>query len=177
MFRKIAGILLLLCLVAPVLVTYSRLQCQKAAVKKEVKRRMIAGLDKSELVLLKFSRAAAQTELHWEHAKEFEFEGRMYDVVETALIGDTLYYHCWWDHEETQLNRQLKNLVAGVLKNDAERRENQQHLLHFYKSLYYLTTPVQREPASVDQNRQCSFYTFSHLSLSYLPLTPPPEAC
>ncbi len=137
---------------------------------------MIAGLDKSELVLLKFSRAAAQTQLRWEHAKEFELEGQMYDVVETELKGDTLYYICWWDHEETKLNKQLKNLVAGVLGNDAERRETQKRLLHFYESLYHFMPPAKREPVSEYRNRQCVIYIFSHFSLYYSPLTPPPRA-
>lgn len=44
-------------LIAPVVVTYSWLQQRKRAVKKEVKWKMIAGIDKSELVLLKFSKA------------------------------------------------------------------------------------------------------------------------
>ena len=41
-------------LIAPAVVTYSWLQQRKRAVKKEVKWKMIAGIDKSELVILKF---------------------------------------------------------------------------------------------------------------------------
>ena len=41
----------------------------------------------------------------WKHEREFEYEGRRYDVVETARAGDTLRYWCRLAHRETLLNR------------------------------------------------------------------------
>lgn len=106
-------------------------------VKKEVKRQMIAGMDRESFVLLTFTEAESWTTLRWEHAREFEYNGDLYDVVETRQSGDTLYYYCWWDHAETQLNRQLENLAAGAFNTDAQQSEKRQQLTDFYQSLYH----------------------------------------
>ncbi|PTB91022.1 hypothetical protein C9994_16285, partial [Marivirga lumbricoides] len=112
--KVFASISLFIILFAPGLITYSWLSHQKRAVKHEVKWKMIAGMDKNELVLLKFTSEEAKV-LKWEHAKEFEYQNEMYDVVEQQTIGDTTYYWCWWDHEETALNKQLSLLVVKAL--------------------------------------------------------------
>ncbi len=174
---KIVATLLLFCLVAPACVTYSWLQYRKAVVRKEVKRRMKAGLKPSELVLLKFTKSESQTKLHWEHAKEFEFAGQMYDIIETEIKGDSIFYHCWWDHAETMLNKQLKNLLADALEKDPKNSESQKRLLHFYKSLYFANIPVNQVFVSIFPKKQkiCT-YTFFLPSRCFPPPTPPPQA-
>ena len=87
---------------------------EKAALKREIKWKMIAGIDQNELVLLKFSKEEAETKLRWEHSKEFEYDGQMYDIVSKEIKGDSIYYRCWWDYEEPALNRKLQQLVVRV---------------------------------------------------------------
>jgi hypothetical protein len=58
-------------LIAPAAVTYIWLQHRKAVVRKEVKWKMIAGIDKSELVFFQFSKKESQTKLKWKHSNEF----------------------------------------------------------------------------------------------------------
>ena len=77
-------------LIAPAVVTYSWLQQRKRVVKKEVKWKMIVGIDKSELVLLKFSKAAMASKLKWKHAKEFEFNNQMYDIGDKVVSKDSI---------------------------------------------------------------------------------------
>lgn len=113
------------------------LKYQKKLVKKEIKRKIIAGLDKQELVLLKFSTKETQTLLRWEHAKEFEFKGEMYDVVETKITSDSIHYWCWWDFEETALNKKLFELTSLALNNNPQKKETQNQLINFYKSLFF----------------------------------------
>lgn len=108
-------------------------------VKKQVKKQMIAGLDKSELVLLCFSKHDAQTLLRWEHDKEFEFRGQMFDVVETREQGDFIFYHCWLDHAETHLNKQLAQLVSGLWESHPSKREAQKRLMDFLDLLFCTT--------------------------------------
>jgi hypothetical protein len=135
--QKFVGISLFFCLVAPLVATFTCLHYQKSLVRKEVKHQMIAGMDKDELVLLKFTKEESQTKLRWEHSKEFEYNSQMYDIAEKEIKGDTIYYWCWWDHEETRLNRQLDDLVANVLGNNPQKRERQEKLVEFYKKLYW----------------------------------------
>ncbi|WP_290821870.1 hypothetical protein [Flavobacterium sp.] len=136
MKKQIISIFLLFMLIAPAVVTYSWLQQRKRAVKREVKWKMIAGIDKSELVLLKFSKVETTTKLQWKHSKEFEFNNQMYDIVDKIVSKDSIKYWCWWDFEETKLNKQLDNLLVGVFQHDSKSKEKQDLVYKFYKSIY-----------------------------------------
>jgi len=109
---QIILILLFCILFDPVVGTYTWLHYKKAVVKQDVQRKIDEGIDQSRLVLLKFTREEIQTEVRWEHAREFEYKYKMYDVVRAESDGETFYYWCWYDHEETMLNRQMDALAA-----------------------------------------------------------------
>jgi hypothetical protein len=172
---KIVGILLSFCFAAPVATTFVMLHYQKKQVKREIKRKIIAGIDKEELVLLKFTEVEKQTELNWKHAREFEFRGSMYDIVETEFHGDTTYYWCWWDYEETQLNKQLDELVTIDLGNNPENDENQKRLHTFFKSLYCSETD--QKETFVFRELKCKYFSSPDLyrTLIHFPPVPPPE--
>lgn len=98
---------------------------------------MIAGIDKSELVLLKFSKSEIASKLKWKHSKEFEFNSQMYDIVDKVISKDSIQYWCWWDYKETKLNKQLDELLVGVFQHDSKSKEKQDLLFKFYKSVYF----------------------------------------
>lgn len=77
------------------------------------------------------------SELNWEHSKEFEFHNQMYDVVESETHGDSIFYWCWWDHEETTLNKELSAWVLKALGKDPQNKETRNELIDFYKHLFY----------------------------------------
>lgn len=118
------------------MVTFLWLKYQKKQVKHEVKWKIIEGIDKSELILIQLSKAEAKEKLYWEHSKEFEFEGEMYDVVEFEETTDSVKYWCWWDHEETKLNQNLADVVNNLLGNHPDKKEKEQKLISFYQSLF-----------------------------------------
>jgi len=118
------------------MVTYLYLNHQRYQIKREVKWKIIEGIDKSELVLIHLSKAEAKERLDWEHSKEFEFEGEMYDVVEFEEAPDSVKYWCWWDHEETALNQNLAEVVSNLLGNHPDKKEKEQKLISFYQSLF-----------------------------------------
>jgi hypothetical protein len=101
-----------------------------------VKWEIIEGIDRSELVLIQLSRADAKKKIDWEHSKEFEFEGEMYDVVEFEETADSVKYWCWWDHEETLLNKNLTEVVDSLLGNHPDKNEKEEKLITFYQSLF-----------------------------------------
>jgi hypothetical protein len=172
--KKVLAIALFLCLTVPFLACYFYLHHQTKRVRKEVKHQLMAGIDKDELVLLKFTQEETTTRLRWKHSKEFEYNSQMYDVVETETTGDTTYYWCWWDHEETKLNQQLTALVTSVLTGSPDRKKQQDHVVHFYKSLYYSAMPGWNVliPAFNERHPNLVF----HLDpLSFPPPQPPPE--
>lgn len=173
--KKVAGIFLLFCLVMPIGITYTFMHYRKIQVRKEVKRQIVAGIDKEDLVLLKFSDKELNR-LHWKHSKEFELEGKMYDVVEKQAVGDSTYYWCWLDNEETTLCKQLDDLLKYTLGKDPRKRENQKQLSNFHNSLYCEDASswcfFQFEPEKLD-----SRYSFNSTTVLFPPPVPPPEFC
>ncbi|MBZ0199108.1 MAG: hypothetical protein K8H86_04510, partial [Ignavibacteriaceae bacterium] len=137
MKTKFITILLFFCFVAPLATTFVVLQIQKERVKKDVKWKMLTGINKEELVLLKFTEEEKQTWLNWKHSKEFEFKGEMYDVVKSEMRGDTTYYWCWYDHEETNLNKKLDDLILLALGSNPGIQGNQKTLSIFFRPLYF----------------------------------------
>lgn len=167
--------LLFLSLTAPFAGTFTFLQIRKQLVKKEVKWRMIEGLDKDELVLLKFSRKETETILNWKHSREFEFLGEMYDIVETVIAGDSVFYYCWWDHEETHLNKQLNSLLAKAAGQHEQNKDSARKIYQFFKTLYL-------EPVNHDNFRsyavfpkQLFFFDEKFNSVKIAPPAPPPK--
>ena len=133
--KTLVSILLLASLFLPVLGMFGWLHYQKRVVRKEIKHRIIEGIDREELVLLSFTTKTAAN-LRWEHAREFEYQGEMYDVVETVVEGDTTHYWCWPDKEESKLNRHLATLTQQAMNQLPQRQDQQGQLLAFFKSLY-----------------------------------------
>lgn len=172
---KLLGILLILCFVAPVATTSIVLQIQKKQVKKEVKRKLIQGINKSELVLLTFSEEEKNTKLKWKHAKEFECDGEMYDVVETKVVGDSTHYWVWWDDEETKLNHQLDDLVFLAFGNHPKKQEHQQRFSQFFKSLYLHSYPSNGLFAVQESQPNPPFCPGFFHSKNVDPFVPPPE--
>jgi hypothetical protein len=169
------GIGFLLALFLPILSTVGYLHLEKHRIKKAVKWKIIEGIDKDELVLLRFTEETAQGALRWEHDREFEYQNEMYDVVETDVRGDTLYYWCWWDHEETALNRQLSRLVSRIFGQPLQNQDPREQLTRFFEKLFCSSTssplPTTKMAAVIPLFRK-GFVSFS----PFPPPTPPPKS-
>lgn len=132
--KKLFPIFLLLCLAAPFALTYSYLKVEKHQLKRSIKHQIIDGINKSELVLLRFSKKEIKEKLEWEHSKEFEYEGEMYDVVEKVETTDSVSYWCWWDYEETRLNKQLAGILIATWHQNKTQQNHNDLLIQFTKN-------------------------------------------
>ncbi|HAQ38574.1 MAG TPA: hypothetical protein DCQ58_08705 [Saprospirales bacterium] len=149
---------------------------QKKQVKRAVKWKMIADIDKDELVLLKLSKNEQLTQLHWEHAREFSYKGEMYDIVYSKKTTDSSYYWCWWDHEETKLNKQLKNLVRQVFSHNPLKKDRENKLLNFYKNLYFPPQLIISSLANEFLNTSNNYTITLYSVCPNPPPKPPPES-
>jgi hypothetical protein len=151
------------------------LQHEKMQVRWEVRQKIHAGMDKEDLVLLKFAIEDIGTKLLWEHASEFEYNGQMYDIVETITKPDSIFYRCWADHAETTINQSIASLINKGCKPDPQQREQQKRLLDYLRSLYCeKDAPV----CSLSSHLTLSPHTPGLLNcsrLNYPPPSPPPE--
>ncbi|HRJ35831.1 MAG TPA: hypothetical protein PK610_07570, partial [Flavobacteriales bacterium] len=149
---------------------------QKMELRKSIKHKIIAGIDRGQLTLIK---ATPKNEhlLHWHHSKEFEYQGEMYDIVEKSVSGDTTIYWCWWDNEETALNKTLNDLWLYALGKVPNSNKQSQLLDFFFKSIYH----------DYSENNSAILFSNSAIKATYLNIrptqngfstdfSPPPEA-
>jgi hypothetical protein len=167
---------MLLCVImATPMLAYLWLHIQKTLARYSVRELLRESPVKNELVLLKFTSSESETKLKWEHSREFEYDHQMYDVVETKVIGDTIYYWCWWDRRETRLNQQLSDWAGKVFHTDPQNREKHCWLLSYFKSLYFIENfyPHLLPPESwrLRYNDYCYLYD----STAIQPPAPPPK--
>ncbi len=159
---------------APTLGTFAFLQYQRMQVRSAVKAQIISGIDKEELVFLKFAKEESETKLRWEHSKEFEYKEQMYDVIITETKNDSIYYWCWWDKKETKLNNELEKILAFALGKNPVKQDSEKKLISFYKSLFcerFFTYHLFLVLSEQIPNR----YSVNHNSKHSVPPAPPPE--
>ncbi len=103
---KIFSIFFLVVFYLPVSSLYFSLKVQQRYIQQESQVQIEAGVNKAQLVLLKITRALKDnlgTAFKHMHVREFRYKGRMYDDVRLEVRGDTTWYWCVWDEEETKL--------------------------------------------------------------------------
>jgi len=172
--RSVLAPLLILLLVAAPALSYLFFSLQKQQLKRSLKHELIARTDKSEL-----SRIAIHitdlSQLKWEHSKEFEFKGWMYDVVEKELKYDSIIFWCWWDYEETELNKRLQESLIVLLQQNQQRKQKELQLEQYFKTLYFSENSF-----SYSFNKgYLIFPLFNEIPISGFlePVSPPPKVC
>ncbi len=140
MKTRLSGILILLLLVVPIISTYSYLHITKQKIRKEVKQKILNKIEKEDLILLTFTKDEAEN-LDWKHSREFEFDGQMYDIIKQEIQGENILYWCWNDNEETKINKQIDSLLAFVLGENQQNKENQKRLNNYFNSLFFSEIP------------------------------------
>ncbi len=174
--KKLLPLLLVIVMVAPFGGVYFGFRFEKSRISKLVKRQMIKGIDKENLVLLTFHYTEVETRLRWEHSGEFEFEGEMYDVVERSSRNDSVSFWCWCDKAETSLNKKHAILLRQVLGNDPQKPVKQSQLLDYLKTLYHPGLNSGNLFSYAPEFHNLSFYYISLISAGNTqPPGPPPK--
>jgi len=124
-------------LLSPAALSWLATAWQKHAVKEAVEAQLRAGMEASELVVLAFAKSEVG-QLEWEHEREFEYQGQMYDLIKTEQRNDSLFYTCYWDHAETELHYKLDRWFADYLQKSSPHNQQTERLLCFFRSLYCL---------------------------------------
>jgi len=173
--KRLISIVLIISITAPFGISYSIFQFQKYTVRKEVKKQLVSKINKDNLVLIKLSKKEADEKLEWEHSREFEYLGTMYDVIDGETRNDSVFYWCWEDNEETKLNIKLNALLEKTAAPDQINNENLKQLSNFLSTLFY----SHENPFDISRNKDRA--TFSSCYLNFYstlptdPQTPPPK--
>lgn len=165
-----------MCFVVPVATTYIALHLQRSQAKSHAQSKIDSGIKTDDIVLLKFTDQQKNTLLHWEHDREFEYDGQMYDILKTEIKNDTNYYWCYWDRDETKIKQQQHELKDFVLGNNPNKQENQKRLLVYLKSLFYVENIALLEQlAPVVTERNLAYKPGFYSTLLPSVSSPPPE--
>lgn len=176
MKRTVIGIIFISSLILPFAVVYIFFSHQIYQIKEEVKLKIKAGLTKEDLVLLVFSKEESETQLRWEHDREFEYKGQMYDIVSLEIKSDSIFYLCYWDHKETRAKQTLKKLKSKSPEKDRDFKERNQKNIENSINLFYVEAPLLTNISNF-QKRKVGWYIFNLSNIFYPPPFPPPQGC
>lgn len=124
-------LILILSFIVPTLSHFIFTYYKKIQLKNTVKSLILVGINKRDLVVLKFTLQEKQN-LHFEHPREFEYKREMYDVVYEEVKGDTVTYWCWHDYQETQLNQKLCEIIITI-----NNQFNTHDFFKLFKKIYF----------------------------------------
>lgn len=113
--RKTVAILMLVVLLLPAVVTIGVYRHRRSEWKHAVKEMIAQGVDTEYKKVFTFSKDFSENELEWEHSKEFEYKGEMYDVIRKEEHGDSITYYCFWDTHETGINNKYRTALNTTL--------------------------------------------------------------
>lgn len=170
-----SGIFFILILVFPFLGSWLWLQTHQQAARYDARITLSNIEDDENLVLWKFTTHEAATQLFWEHTREFEYKGEMYDIVRFEKHGDTTWYWCHHDRKESRVKKAMNSLVSTWLGTNPQQHQDQQRILDFLKTLYTHQT-IHSTPEDTWTKKQHSTGLYDWLQDPHIALhTPPPE--
>ena len=163
--------------IAPFYGTYLYLSLQQKVIQEAVQRKLEEGIPENELVKLTFFKKEIPKLLKWEHDKEFEYNGQMYDVVKVTDVGDSLQYLCWWDKAETATKKNKQKLISEEINKSKPSKHKPVNFSDYYKSIYVFLTPCSENEIVVPIGRTSFSFAKHEGILSTEPPFPPPKIC
>ncbi len=173
--KKIVPFFFMVLFIAPFYGTYLYLSLQQKIIQEAVKRKLEERIPSNELVKLTFSTSEINKVLRWEHDKEFEYNGQMYDVVEVTDVGDSLQYLCWWDKAETATKKNKQKLLHAGIDTSNPAKHIPFTFSDYYKSIYFIFNPFNGgETTENGHNKPITRSLFTDILLVHS-LSPPPR--
>jgi hypothetical protein len=155
--------------------TYSFFHFERNKIRKEVDKKIEAGIDKTQLLVLAFTLEETRTLLTWKHSREFVYQGQMYDIVEQTSAEDSVFYTCYLDDKETRLGLNKEKLIAKALGQDPTRKSQSDKLTNFLKTVFsqdvFAWNPFPPQASDI----HFSFFVFHFSFFTQAPPSPPPE--
>gem|GEM_PF-2920453 len=134
--RAIVSIFLLTLFTVPFFWAPTWLSMERRQIQKHVRNQILPSVEESELITFTVLQEDTATRFKWEHAKEFEFEGKMYDIVKRKQDGNTITYLVWQDDKETSINTQIKQLTNNIFNSSSNTSNSQLSFQLLIKSLH-----------------------------------------
>jgi hypothetical protein len=154
---------------------YLSFEFERLSIRHEVRTKIKSAVQKSELDLLVFHKNDLNKDIKWKHDEEFEWQGEMYDIIYKETDEDSLYYWCWADYEESELNQEMQNWIAHLLHDSPDSQKRNQTIKYNYKNLF-LSYPKIDLIRFIKQSSNLNHFCYKKWSLDQNPPPlPPPE--
>ena len=176
--RPILSALLFFALLLPSAGSWLYLQQSLQTQRRSVKNILLNGLEREQLQTFTFSKNTVARVLHWEHDREFEYQGQWYDVVERRESADSLQLLCLWDSRESQIHLQIKALLSAVLAQmPPDQSTAGKQVLLFLKTFFLPPPPAPAVPLAEASELQVLISGSRTFLARCLPppLAPPPD--
>jgi hypothetical protein len=128
--------------------------------------------DLSAMEMLIFSRDEFTQKINWKSENEFEFKGKMYDVVKTENAADEIIVFCIWDEKEDDL---ISNFEKHYRSNSSKDKINIPHRFSNTPNLIAVKNELLKsERIRSGEFLSETYFNYYH-SISKKTLTPPPR--
>ena len=110
----------------------------------------------------------------WENETEFEYAGKMYDVIEKIITGNSMVMHCLEDQKETEL---LKAFASMQNRETQHGKNRTASLLQIISTVYLPIQITCIPPPPIASTYNFKSYTSTLVERAADILTPPPQDC
>jgi hypothetical protein len=138
--RRILPLIIIFILLLSVIGYFPLLKLKQFEIRKEVRAHLHSPLVEEALCTISVMQENKQ-QLTWEEeGVEFEYEGRMYDIVSSDTLNGVIHYHCLADDAESDLLNRLENLLADESDEEVSAGKIMNKLVKaLYSFLYVLS--------------------------------------
>jgi hypothetical protein len=169
-------ILLLVAIMAPLSFAFMSYRFQLKLIKREVKQQLIQETNRTDLVALSFDIYSPEFKgLRWEHDREFEFNEKMYDIVDADTSGHIIHFLCFPDKQETALNQLFNKKLEDRYANDQPAKNRANQMLALIYGLYFLEIEIDDQNYTNYITQQYACYEQNYQTVSLELPSPPPK--
>jgi hypothetical protein len=101
----------------------------------------------------------------------------MFDVVMADTCDNEINFYCYLDHEETELNKKIKNLIQNIANQNPIPKNDKDLIIDFFKSLYFVKND--NFALFIQNQKRIDCFT-SNTKIKMVSITlfsPPPQYC
>lgn len=107
------------------------------SIRRQIKAQIKASIPEEKLVCIAIATAQPPKAFRFVEKEEFRYYGKMYDVVKKEERGDSTYYFCIFDEQETALFATLQEDTRREWRDNPKPQRQQQALLKLIPKFYF----------------------------------------
>ncbi len=174
LFNNLISFCLLFLLISHGIIQFGMFELFRADYRSEAARLMGEGVPEHSQVVFSFDKKQFENrviQVDWKADDEFRFEGKLFDVMRTEIIGDSVFLYCMYDEDDTK----LYSVLDGMNKDDKDTPKNTEIYGNFL-SQYYFCSDFDYNPDNPGSIEKIFInLEVNPLKGEYLIITPPPR--